>query len=105
MSSQGSVWIVIALALVSANIPFVSERWGGLIAVKGRKGLGARLLELGFFYVLTGLVGLVLERRLGQIAPQGWEFYAITAAFFVTMAFPGFVVRYLWVRRRTQPEG
>ena len=35
------------------------------------------------------------RERAGQIAAQGWEFYAITAALFLTFAFPGFVWRYL----------
>ena len=39
------------------------------------------------------------QRRAGQNAPQGWEFYAITGTLFVTLAFPGFIYRYL-VRRR-----
>jgi hypothetical protein len=38
---------------------------------------------------------LLLEQAYGQIAPQGWEFYAITGTLFVTLAFPGFVYRYL----------
>ena len=37
----------------------------------------------------------LLERRAGQIAPQGWEFYAVTGTLFLTLAFPGFVYRYL----------
>jgi hypothetical protein len=28
-------------------------------------------------------------------SPQGWEFYAVTGALFITLAFPGFVWRYL----------
>jgi len=46
-------------------------------------------------YFLAGGGGLLLEHRAGQIAPQGWEFYAITGALFLTLAFPGFVWRYL----------
>jgi hypothetical protein len=38
---------------------------------------------------------LTLESHLGQIAPQGWEFYAVTGTMFITLAFPGFVFRYL----------
>ncbi|MBN9340837.1 MAG: DUF2818 family protein, partial [Comamonadaceae bacterium] len=45
-------------------------------------------------------LALLLERRAGQIAPQGWEFYAVTATLFATFAFPGFVFRYLVRRRR-----
>jgi hypothetical protein len=44
-------------------------------------------------------LGLLLENRAGQIAPQGWEFYAITGALFITLAFPGFVYRYLLKHR------
>ena len=49
-------------------------------------------------YFATGAVGLALEARAGQIYPQGWEFYAITAALFLTLAFPGFVYCYLLKR-------
>ena len=47
--------------------------------------------------VATGKAGfaMLLERRAGQNAPQGWEFYAITGTLFLTLAFPGFVYRYL----------
>ena len=51
--------------------------------------------ELLLLYALVGGLAFVLERRAGQVAPQGWEFYAVTAALFVTFAFPGFVYRYL----------
>ncbi|HCL87750.1 MAG TPA: DUF2818 domain-containing protein, partial [Comamonadaceae bacterium] len=44
-------------------------------------------------------LALLIEQRAGQIAPQNWEFYAVTGALFVTLSFPGFVYRYL-VRRK-----
>ncbi len=47
------------------------------------------------FSGVVGGIGLLLEKRMGQIAAQGWEFYAVTGALFVTLAFPGFVWRYL----------
>jgi hypothetical protein len=43
---------------------------------------------------------MALERHAGQATAQGWEFYAVTAALFVTFAFPGFVWRYLVKHRR-----
>ena len=100
MSQTASIWLVILAALVAANLPFLSERW--LIAgpaAKPRKPLWARLGELLGLYFLVGLLALALERRAGQIAPQGWEFYAVTVALFLTLAFPGFVYRYLAARR------
>ncbi len=95
MSLTVSVWFVIILALLLANLPFVTERLFGLLALRAPKSLAVRLGELLLMYLLAGGVGLLLERRAGQIAPQGWEFYAITGALFVTLAFPGFVWRYL----------
>lgn len=95
MSLTFSVWFVIALALLAANLPFFSQRLFGLVALRATKSLAVRLGELVVMYFLAGGVGLVLEHRAGQIAPQGWEFYAITASLFVTLSFPGFVWRYL----------
>lgn len=83
--------------LLAANLPFCNHRW---LIVGPRatpaKPLVARLGELVLCYFLVGGLALLLERRAGQVAPQGWEFYVITAALFATLAFPGFVYRYLF---------
>ena len=50
-------------------------------------------------YLIVGAVALFLEQTMGQIALQAWEFYAVTATMFITLAFPGFVFRYLLKRR------
>ena len=86
---------------MAANLPFMNERWliAGPVAASHVKPLWGRLLELVLLYFVVGGLALVLERRAGQIYPQGWEFYAITATLFVTLAFPGFVWRYLVQRR------
>ncbi len=95
MSLTVSVWFVIALALLAANLPFFSQRLFGLMTLSAPKSLALRLGELVVMYFVAGGIGLLLEHRAGQISPQGWEFYAITASLFVTLAFPGFVWRYL----------
>jgi hypothetical protein len=95
MSQTASIWLVIAAALVAANLPFVSQRLLGLVPMPRPKNLAVRLAELVVFYFVVGALGLLLEKRVGQIAPQGWEFYAVTGALFVTFAFPGFIWRYL----------
>lgn len=87
------------VAFCAANLPFISQRVMGVLTPARPKSLGVRLLELVAFYLLAGGLGLLLEKRVGQIAPQTWEFYAITATLFVTFAFPGFVYRYLLKRR------
>lgn len=96
MSQTVSVWVVLLVAFAAANLPFLSNRLGGLIALKGGfKPLALRFAELVLLYFVAGGVGLMFERHAGQIAPQGWEFYAVTGALFIVLAFPGFVYRYM----------
>ena len=83
------------LAVITANLPFVSQRLMAVFLLNNPKGLGLRLVELLVFYFLVGSFGIMLEWQAGQIAPQGWEFYAISLALFVTLSFPGFTYRYL----------
>jgi hypothetical protein len=95
MSQTASIWIVILAAFAAANLPFVNDRLLAFLPWRGRKPLVVRLGELVLLYFLVGGLGLLLENRAGQVSPQGWEFYAVTAALFVTFAFPGFIWRYL----------
>lgn len=166
-----AVWLVIAAALVMANLPFVLDRpiaawgwaesqgsnsgerwlrcvgflvglglwsWGTLLLLGGAfagggdtaglffvkllvSGLVAaawlywpgwhravpqvkpfidRFLELLVGYVLVGTLGNALELNLGNAFTQGWEFYAVTLALFLVLAYPGFVWRYMMRRRR-----
>ena len=99
MSQTVSVWLVVVVAFVAANLPFLSHRLLALVTPAKPKTLAVRLAELLVYYFLVGGLGLLLENRAGQIAPQTWEFYAITATLFVTFAFPGFVYRYLLKHR------
>ncbi len=100
MSQAASVWLVIVAASIAANLPFVLDRQLlAVIPLKAPKPLALRLAELVAWYFIVGGLGLALEHRAGQVAPQRWEFYAITGALFLTLAFPGFVWRYLLKRR------
>lgn len=99
MNATASIWWVIGLGFFAANLPFFNERWLALLPNRATvKSLWVRLAELVLLYFIIGGVGLALEQQAGQIYPQGWEFYAITAAMFLTFAFPGFVYRYLGKR-------
>ncbi|MEY2861389.1 MAG: hypothetical protein RL392_1847 [Pseudomonadota bacterium] len=95
MLISASVWVVVFVALIAANLPFFSLKFFGFFQFTKGKTLGLRLVELVVFYFLVGALGLFLEKRVGQIAPQAWQFYAITFTLFITFAFPGFVYRYL----------
>ncbi len=99
MSQSFAAWVLVLLAFFAANLPFVNDRLMAAVKLSKPKTIWLRLLELILCYFLVGGVGLALEQRLGQIAPQKWEFYAITAALFITFAFPGFIYRYLLKHR------
>jgi hypothetical protein len=99
MSQTGSVWLVLALGALLANLPFFTERLFLLVPRAVDKSLALRLLELVAYYFIVGGAGLALEARIGQIAAQRWEFYAVTVTLFLTLAFPGFIYRYLWKHR------
>lgn len=99
MSLSLQIGALVLLALLAANLPFVNHRVLALGPVLAPKSLPWRLLELALLYFVVGAMGLALENHAGQIAPQGWEFYAVTVTMFVTLAFPGFVYRYLLHRR------
>ena len=99
MSDTASVWLVILAAFGAANLPFVNQRLFAAIPLRAGKSLALRMAELVVLYFAVGGLGLALEHRAGRIAPQGWEFYAITGAMFLTLAFPGFVYRYLLKHR------
>lgn len=95
MNPSAAAWLVLLVAVLAANAPFLSQR----ILLVGRpdpmKSGWWRLLELLLMALLTLALGMGLEARVGQRQPQGWEFYAAATCLFLTLAFPGFVWRYL----------
>jgi hypothetical protein len=99
MSTSLQIGFLLLLALLAANLPFANQRILLVGPQRSSKPLHWRLAELVVLYFVVGGVGLALENHGGQIAPQGWEFYAVTGTMFVTLAFPGFVYRYLMHRQ------
>ncbi|CFB63418.1 transmembrane lipoprotein [Pandoraea apista] len=98
MSAGGT--LVILLAVLGANLPFVNQRLFCVVALKRAiKPLWLRLIELVVTYFVVGALGYLIESSIGNVFSQGWEFYAVTASLFVVFAFPGFVYRYLWRHR------
>lgn len=91
-------WILLALAIVAANLPWFSNKLFYVVPLKrSPKNLGYCLLELIVLYFFMGALAYYAEfATLGQTAPQGWEFYAVTACLFLVFAFPGFVYKVLW---------
>lgn len=117
MDSSLAAWLVVAIALAAANLPFLTERLFGFIPLKAKtasngsagdgatppaartKSLPLRLLELIVLYFVVGFLARALESRIGGVFAQNWEFYAVTGCLFLVLAFPGFVLRYLRKRR------
>ena len=95
-----STTLLLILAFIAANLPFLVERIFFVIRPRVRsKNFAWRLLELVVLFFIVGGIGLLLEGKLGDVHQQNWEFYAVNAALFVVFAYPGFVYRYLWRRR------
>jgi len=64
-----------------------------------RKPFIVRLVEVLVLYLLVGTLGFAFEANIGNVFPQGWEFYAVTLCLYLVLAYPGFVYRYLLRRR------
>jgi hypothetical protein len=111
VDSSLAAWLVVAISIAAANLPFLTERVFGFIPLKSNpagdgissprtKSLPLRLLELIVLYFVVGFLARMLESRIGGVFAQNWEFYAITGCLFLVLAFPGFVLRYLRKQRR-----
>ena len=100
MNVSLSSWLVILLAVLAANLPFLSERILGIIPWRAPvKPFWVRLAEMFCLYAAVGLVAMLLESRIGNYFAQRWEFFAVTGCLFIVLAYPGFVYRYLRRRR------
>ncbi len=92
--SQGLlVGFWLGLAVVAANLPWLSERW--LLAIPRQqraKPAWLRLVEWGLLYGLIVGMGFGFEyKTTGVIHAQAWEFYAVTLCLFAVSAMPGFI--------------
>lgn len=97
MNVSLSSWLVIVLALLAANLPFINERLFAIVPLKSgaSKPVWVRLIELLVWYAIVGGIAYLLESRIGNTFSQTWEFYAVTGCLFLVFAFPGYVHRYL----------
>lgn len=89
--------LFLLLMLFLANLAWISDKWLGVIVSKQGKQLWHRFAELLLtYFLILGLAYLVERSVMGQVWQQAWEFYAVTLALFLVLAFPGFVYRMLW---------
>ena len=72
MSQSLSIWLLILLALITANLPFVNQRLMAVLPLRGPvKNLAWRLLELVLWYFIVLGIGLAVERAQGQRLAHG----------------------------------
>jgi hypothetical protein len=90
-----AVMCVLVAALVAANLPFINNRLFLLGPVRRPKPTLWHVIEWLVYAALVAAGGRWLEGHVSQTVPQRWEFYAIWACVMLTLAFPGFVWRYL----------
>ncbi|HEY9017488.1 DUF2818 family protein [Thiomicrospira sp.] len=96
MSLDQAVWVLLFLAIVMANIPWIiSNKLFVVVPLAKPKPLWLNLIEWSVYLVLVGLIGVGLEySTMGNIEPQQWEFYVINLFMFIIFSFPGFIYRY-----------
>lgn len=101
MNQSAAVWLLIALAAVAANLPFINERFFSVFPVRfvnGIKPFWVRLVEFLVWFGVIGMIGMLFESMIGNTFVQRWEFYVTALTLFVVLAFPGFILRYLLKR-------
>ena len=83
------------LAVVIAWVAGAALANGALLPSKGLRGPGARVLA--FLLAYAGWMGVcaVLDDAM-HVSLAEWSTWAISAACFVVLGFPGAVARYCW---------
>ena len=51
-------------------------------------------------YCAVGGLAYLLESQVSPVHVQKWQFYVTTFSLFLVLAFPGFIARFFWKRRR-----
>ncbi|MCQ9326451.1 MULTISPECIES: DUF2818 family protein [Neisseria] len=96
-----SMYILLLLAFIFANTPFLTPRLLGIFPLK-HKHFGHHLFELFVGFGITAGLARLLESRAGSVHPQDWEFYAVVVCLYLIFAFPAFVWRYFWQGRNRE---
>ncbi len=94
MTSQFAIVLLLALAVVAANLPWISNRILFVWRPQCAKPAWVRLAEWLLLYFVVGALAMGLEQKsMGEIHDQDWEFYAVTFSLFLVFALPGFIYR------------
>ena len=106
MGMTAAVILLFLLALVAANLPWLTERRFLVLPPPAQgKREWMRLLEWLLLFGVAGLLAAGLEYQvIGEIYAQDWEFWVVNLCLFAVFALPGFIYhhdlrRYLRKRR------
>ena len=106
MTVSTSVWVLITILFIAANLPWLSERFLIFIQPKdNKKKVWMRLLEWLILYFICGLLALGMEKKAtGGTHTQEWEFYVVGSFLFMIFAMPGFIWRHELKKHLTQRD-
>ncbi len=96
-----AMYLLLLVALLCANLPFVSVRWFGIKRLPEKRFVH-HLPELLVGFVFVALLAYLLESQGGNVHPQHWQFYVAVVCLYLVFAFPGFVLRYFWRGRNRE---
>lgn len=106
-----SVSLLLLVALLAANLPWLTERVLFVLEPPAHgKREWIRIGEWFLLYLIVGGFARGLEyQQTGEWHRQEWEFYAVTLCLFVVLALPGFIYRHdlrrhLLKRRKTRAK-
>jgi len=91
------IFLIILIALFLSNIPWFSKNLFLFVPLNKTKPIALVLLEIVVNYFIVGFFVIFLEKQvIGNVHPQGWEFYVVTFFLFIVLSSPGFIYKVVW---------
>lgn len=91
------IFLIILIALFLSNTPWFSKNLFIFISLNKTKTIPMVLLEIVVNYFIVGFFVMFLEKQaIGNVHPQGWEFYVVTFFLFIVLSSPGFIYKVVW---------
>ncbi len=91
------IFLIILIALFLSNIPWFSKNLFIFVPLNKTKSIALVLLEIVVNYFIVGFFVIFLEKQvIGNVHPQGWEFYVVTFFLFIVLSSPGFIYKVVW---------
>ena len=104
MTTNIALSILFIIAIIAANIPFLTNKVFLIFGSDKAKSFWLRFAEWFFMYLIVMAIAIGLETKLyGQAYKpvwefwhfsRNWEFYFITICLFLVFALPGFLYHY-----------